>query len=532
MARRWKGVLAIEGQMTGDGRVIAENALTWSDLPLPLAWLQQSQHGDGMGNPGAVDLGNIDQLDRDGQDIAGGGVIDDGSEHGGEFVRKLDDGTAPLGDRWGLSVDLDDLVMEIVDTDPQPADGEDGVDPTLIASGARGHVLATYRGDTARRAWALDRAQLALIAGALVAAAGDPVPDGAVVVDAWDPNRFVMRLTSGRIRGVTACPVAAFDGAFLELDGETQADPEDAPGDQAEPDAVVAAGGPLKPPSAWLSDDDAPTDDTDPRLVPQYDLTTGAFIGFAVPLTITDDGRIFGQLAPANRCHSAHSVCVTPPDSMQAYSHFHVGSLVCDDGTEHATGSLLIGCDHAPLSMTMAQARDHYANTGLAFADVRVYANKYGPWVTGALRPDVTEELKRTIRGGGISGDWRGDRNHLELMAIQAVPVPGFTVQRVRPLAASASTVEVAPWAPMVQVDGELVQVSTMPVQPLVAASSCGCGGQGHAQADESAMLLRQLLNEVASLRADVRAVKLRTQPMHAQAVGMVASAIRDGRGR
>ena len=33
---RWEGVIAREGEMTGDGRMIEDGALRWDDLPIPL----------------------------------------------------------------------------------------------------------------------------------------------------------------------------------------------------------------------------------------------------------------------------------------------------------------------------------------------------------------------------------------------------------------------------------------------------------------------------------------------------------------
>lgn len=477
MARRWKSpALAVEGVITGDGREIAPGALTWSAFPLPLAWLQAQQHG--MGMEGAVDLGNIAEMSRvDGGKIPGSGTIDDASEAGAEFCRKLDDGTAPMGSRWGLSIDTDDCVLEIIDLAPEEVD-PNAADEAMVASARPAFTLT---GSAARKAWT-SGARPVEVWKALTAAAGDTIPDDAVVVDSWDPGRFVMRMTAARVRGVTACQIAAFDETYLELEA---ADAEDAGSttDDATDDAVTASGRPypVKPPSRFFHHPE-PASDDDPELVPQYDARTGAYLGLAVPLTIITDGPnrglAYGHLAPAERCHIAiDGMCQTAPDSRTAYAHFHLGEVHTSDGKIEHTGAFVIGCDHAPHHMTMGQARDHYANTGLAWADMKVRPGKYGPWFSGALRPDVSDELVRTLRGGGVSGDWRGADGALELMAVQAVNTPGFTVQRVA--LAAGGAVEIRPWVPRIEIADGIVSVTTAPVQravdPVTAAATCGC---------------------------------------------------------
>lgn len=527
MARRWKGQLAIEGEMTGDGREIAPGALTFASTPLPLAWLQQAQHGDGFGNPGGVDLGNIDTIARveGGGVIAGAGVIDDGHEHGVDFVRRLEEGTAPMGARWGVSVDVDDPVVEIVDTDPEATAArmaEIEAELGIVLAAATG---LAFRGAAALAVWRSPAPAVAWWARmALTSAAGEPVPDDAEVVERFDPGQFVYRMVAGRVRGATACPVPAFADAWIELDGSASSADTDE-------EAVTAAAFPVKPPARFFAHPE-PEGDDDSRMVAQHDYRSGAYIGHAVPLTIVtsgpDRGLVYGHLAPAQRCHiGIDGMCQVAPDTGTAYAHFHLGEVHTAEGEVVPTGALVVGCDHAPHSMTMGQALDHYANTGLAWADVRITEGRFGPWMSGALRPDVTDELVRTLRGGGVSGDWRKAGNHLELIAVQAVNTPGFTVQRVGLAAAGSAVVELRPWTPWVELAGDEMSVSTPPVLHAAASSAperaCGC--------HDPQPTLSEVLAEFRAFRAEQeqhnRAMDARTRHLRLEAKAVAASAFR-----
>jgi hypothetical protein len=98
---------------------------------------------------------------------------------------------------------------------------------------------------------------------------------------------------------------------------------------------------------------------------------------------------------------------------------------------------LIVGCDHAPLAASLWEAHDHYAHAGSGWADVRASNGELGVWISGALRPGVTDEQLRVLRALSLSGDWRDVGGHLELAAGLAVNTPGFPIAR-EALAASA----------------------------------------------------------------------------------------------
>lgn len=226
-------------------------------------------------------------------------------------------------------------------------------------------------------------------------------------------------------------------GAREDEHGEADAEEED--GDEDEGEASVRASAslsiPTRPPAAWFAM-------PEPRLgqsgmVDVYGMPVEELLveqewgGLAVPLTILDDGRVFGHVAGRGACHVGFpNECVQPPESACNYAHFHVGEVVCAGGERIPTGALVAGCDHAASTLRAPEARDFYAHNGIGWADVRIVEGEWGPWACGALRPDVTEQQLRVYRAGALSGDWRRLGGALELISVLAVNAPGFRIAR------------------------------------------------------------------------------------------------------
>lgn len=413
-----RGVLATENVQTGDGRVMAAGALEWPDLPLPLAWLERQMHGDLL--DGGTQIGTIATITRQGNDLAFTGEVDDEIPEAAELVRRMANGSAPLGSRVGISIDPDNWAMELVDTTMDEADAEELV--MLLASGAGALPPRRERTD-------------------LQAAAGDPDPgEGVGVVLFTDAaGDWLERYTRLRIRGATACAIAAFVSGYMELDGDVAAEPTTEPAPEANASVIVASAR-TRPEAGWFNlPEPQPGQEgmvdvygmpVQELLVAQPDDGYGS-AGVGVPMTITDDGRVFGHGALWGQCHVGYlDECVTAPPSMAAYAHFHVGETVCADGQRLATGALTVNTDHAAAYLLAPEARDHYANTGLAFADVRATNGTLGLWFSGVLREGFSEAQLRVLRASSLSGDWRRRGTNLELIAALAVNVPGFPIAR------------------------------------------------------------------------------------------------------
>lgn len=401
-----RGPIAFENEQTGDGRVISPGAIEWAELPLPFAILSSGdQHVDLV--DGAPQIGNVDQVWRDGDAIWAEVSIDDENPDGAELVRRMTAGSASHGHRQGVSIDPDDWKVEV-----WADDGED--DELLMVASGRGPVL--------------------------VAAAGDPDagddPDGRVLVMEDSVGDVLQRMTHLRIRGLTAVAIPAFAGAFIELvEAETEQ-----PEDGAVP--VMAAASALTAAVFAVPEPDiGATGQTDIYGMPVEELFVEQPDGrLAVPFTITADRRIFGHAARWGQCHIGYAdACVTAPTSPSGYARFHHGQTRCGDGTVVATGPLTMGCDHAAAHLRAPEAIDHYAHQGLAFADVRATDGALGVWVSGVLRPDVTDDQIALIESSSLSGDWRGFGDDLDMIGCSLVNVPGFGIAR-EPVTASALT--------------------------------------------------------------------------------------------
>lgn len=189
---------------------------------------------------------------------------------------------------------------------------------------------------------------------------------------------------------------------------------------------LVAGGFPVKPTKAWFNN---------PRL---RSLT---------PMTIQSDGRVFGHIAAWHTSHIGMSAGVKPPRSKSKYAFFATGTLETAEGDFVDVGQITLAGGHASLDATLADAVAHYDNTQSAVMDVAIGEDRHGIWVAGGLRPDVTDTQIRALRASSVSGDWRPINNHLELVAVCSVNVPGFPVPRARvaagaPLALVAAGVE------------------------------------------------------------------------------------------
>lgn len=153
----------------------------------------------------------------------------------------------------------------------------------------------------------------------------------------------------------------------------------------------------------------------------------------ATPLTVTDDGRVFGHLALWDSCHIGFpDSCVTPPRTATNYAHFMTGEIVCEGGVRVAVGQITADSGHAPLSSNAHLARQHYDDTGWVAADIAVGEDGFGIWMAGALRPGLDAAAIRKVMAADVSGDWRRAGTNLELVAIACVNVGGFPKIRLR----------------------------------------------------------------------------------------------------
>jgi hypothetical protein len=368
----WEGVLIVEGIPSGDGRMVAEGALTWRELPLPL----MLQTVNAPGHDGAVICGTIQEIERQGQNIIGRGTFDSG-EAGVEAKRLLTEGTIR-----GVSADIDSVVVEFLSPDGDPVDFEEmlfeGVEAleVLIEGRIMGGTITPFP--------AFQEAQIRVIPteeqekDAALAASGAPVGD-------------VWRVPS---------PIGVRPAG--ELDAE------------ADLAALIASAAevvdvPVSPPRDWFMPGEMPE---------------------PIPFTVHPDGRCYGLVAQWGTCHIGFTDrCVKVPRSHSAYRYFRNKTVLTAEGDLVATGPIIMDTVHPDLRMSASDAQAFYADTGCAVADVALYENEWGIVAAGAMRPGLSPEQVRRFRGSDVSPDWRMIKGRLEVVGLLCVNVSGFVVQ-------------------------------------------------------------------------------------------------------
>ncbi|MDX3314639.1 hypothetical protein P1S61_37430 [Streptomyces sp. ME08-AFT2] len=371
----WRGPLAVEGIVTGDGREFAPDALTWAELPAPLRWNKEDSHG-GEARTIAVNVGRIDKVWRDGSLIMGEGVLDLSDDDGRRVYSKIEGKFLR-----GVSIDADSIGADV-----------EYVWPEDVNAGTE--------------------------------EAGD---DDLFEILLAQPEKVIFH--SGRIRAATLVDIPAFAEAYIALLDEqgavvaggqpVTAEEVKAAQQTVRPLTPVTAAGVevVRPPAAWFAD-------------PHLSLPT--------PITVTDDGRIYGHAAQWGSCHIGQDdVCVQPPHE-DDHPYYRTGEVACADGTRVAVGQITVGTGHAPLHYGASPAAEHYDNTGAAVADVAVGNDAHGIWVAGAIRPGADPLRVYELQAAGqVSGDWRRIGGSLRLVGLLGVNVPGFPVPKMRARVAS-----------------------------------------------------------------------------------------------
>lgn len=224
---------------------------------------------------------------------------------------------------------------------------------------------------------------------------------------------------SGKIMGATICAHPAFAEATLRVvpQGNSTVLVASTFGMSVTRLALTASAAglaPLRPPVEWFQ-------------MPEPKHPT--------PLTVTEDGRVFGHLALWESCHAAYkNVCEKPPRSRSNYAYFHLGRILTENGEQVSVGRMTVGKARSggghywDLAGGSKGAIEHYDRTGSVAAFVRATDGKYGIWLCGAVRSDAPPEAIRDMRANPPSGDWRYEKGGLELVAALSVPVPGYPV--------------------------------------------------------------------------------------------------------
>lgn len=185
-------------------------------------------------------------------------------------------------------------------------------------------------------------------------------------------------------------------------------------------------------------------------------------------ITVTDEGRIYGMVAPANTSHRGYQDrTLYAPMGNVDYSRFLKGETIVAGGGRVVTGVLTADCGHSRSAAQMEQ----YDNTCSMVASVNVgeWPGR-GVWMAGALLPGVTPAQVSKLMAGAISGEWRAHPTRAgwyEFMAALTVPVPGFAMDRTE----ASVTADGA----IVTEEAATTIVISSPVELAFGSTECGC---------------------------------------------------------
>lgn len=370
-------IVILEEVPTGDERTFAAKSITKKDGPLELLW----QIFTGKGHDGSVIVGRIDSIQR----------LDEFADESNEEKTTEEiakDGLTKVRRGWGLARGVFDTgvfgreaerlvrngFLRGVSADMDQFEGlsEDTITEDENALSDNVEVIKN-------RKVTVNKARL--IAATLVAKPAFQEAQIQIV----EPEIQISVYDNGNVE----------DGVYEEIMFDTS--------------AIAASAAPVVPPKHWFSE-------------PKLNTKT--------PITVDDEGRVFGHIALWDSNHIGLPRATRPPRSTSNYAYFKTGVLRVDDGTDIHVGQLTLAGGHASIYASAQQAVKHYDDTSSAVADVTVGEDEYGIWVAGALRPSVSPEQVRVLRASAPSGDWRPINGRLELVAICQVNVPGFPVAR------------------------------------------------------------------------------------------------------
>lgn len=373
----WSGVLVVEGTPTGDGRQFAPDSLTWPEVgsteSLEISLGWLYERAHGgMSTDKVATVGRIDHIERVGNELHGRGVLNLDSQWGREAARQMGTRDNP-GFLAGVSIDADDP------EDPRQLD-----------------VEYVFPSDCA-----LD-------------ANGQPELDENMELKCMMPELEIYH--SGRIRAATLVDIPAYVEARLYLDEDPNLGESESVENEPLTASTYTITVPDIPPADWFNE---------PTEAPEI----GA-------ITVTDDGRFFGYLAPKHVAHRGYrDKRITVPMGNVDYGIWMNRATIVDDGNGNfqklATGPITMDCGHAPSSPRVkgAARQDHYDNSCSVVATARVGENRHGVWISGALLPDISAEQVRRMMALQLSGDWGPHREKpgkRELAGALLVPVPGF----------------------------------------------------------------------------------------------------------
>lgn len=148
------------------------------------------------------------------------------------------------------------------------------------------------------------------------------------------------------------------------------------------------------------------------------------------PMTVNEDGSVFGHIAAWDSCNrGVRGRCVPPPKSKTNYAQFHTTPIRTDEGTLRV-GKIVMGEGHADVNGNMQVTKAWYDKAGKTAAHGRAHEDEWGVFFSGVIGPNLTPAEAVEFFSMPPSGHWTEHRptRSSELIAVAAVNVPGHPV--------------------------------------------------------------------------------------------------------
>lgn len=358
-----EGVIAVEGDPTGDGRMIELGALRWEGvLPIPILFDRNDGDHDGP------TIGAITDIER----------RDNGVVWGAGYLSASDD---------------EDTQANVLRATELLQEGAVGVSIRFDSEDVEVRVKRSLIEDVAVEEASVDAAETE------TDDAGERI-----IVARYSADDVLYVTTDARVRHLAIVDTAAFSDGHLSVTG-----------------AVAAAGviGDWSGRESWFLDPQFGDFSVDPRL--RYDPDRDRW---SCPPTLTDDGRAYGHITPQGIClRGRPDRCVIPPDG--DLEGFMRGRAPAAGGLR--TGVICVGGSHCGVGVGAEEATRFYDQTGRAVIDCRVGKDRYGIWFAGMARPGASKEDLYAFAASDVSGHWEYTRrNRMSLVGLPAVNVGGF----------------------------------------------------------------------------------------------------------
>jgi len=242
------------------------------------------------------------------------------------------------------------------------------------------------------------------------------------LVEEMDSDEWWIEFTEFNLSATTGVATPAFGAAHGVIpEGMSDDELTAAMGDDPMVPLVVASGGQFS--IRVIGEPTVDVEMTAGMLLAPYDAFFQPEPDEPQKTIISSEGWVAGHLGLWNTCHDGRTdKCLIIPRPADGYASFNKPGPITENGRVQ-TGPIFAFGGHRP-SRSAATIEDAYGGIENAWCDVRIVEGRLGPWMSGFVRPGVSDETIYAANASRLSGHWVGPR----LKAVVSVNAEGFDV--------------------------------------------------------------------------------------------------------